>query len=323
MPSHDRLVRLPSSPLRKRLALVKAGSKSTPSHAVSVNSLPAASSPLKEQMRVAKWGRMMEVLSRDSGGNVESWVVKASKAHKLRRRVYKGIPDRWRSAAWEVLMGKYSRSGSEAIVKLGGCYHEDLEKPSSYDIQIDLDVPRTISGHIMFRTRYGLGYVSVPTLVLSGLRFSLQATFPFPCSALLLVTMLAMWLCAGHGPNSRDPLMLLRASKGLCCPCPLTRCLQHACHIFPRLSRVAPSHLRPGTNHGIEDAKRLLCIQKTYDFHNFIRDQVVHHSFCEFRPVPDSASNMGRLSSGRTRPIRCHGRSHRMDLSRHVTSHFR
>lgn len=34
---------------------------------------------------------------------------------------------------------------------------DTLEKPSSHDIQIDLDVPRTISGHVMFRTRYGLG----------------------------------------------------------------------------------------------------------------------------------------------------------------------
>lgn len=122
-------------------------------------------------MRVAKWGRMMEVRSRDPGGNVESWGIKASKGHKLRRRVYKGIPDRWRSAAWEVLMNRYSKSGHEMIAKLGGCYYEDLEKPSSYDIQIDLDVPRTISGHIMFRTRYGLGYVSVLTLIPPSLIF--------------------------------------------------------------------------------------------------------------------------------------------------------
>lgn len=36
-------------------------------------------------------------------------------------------------------------------------YRDALDRPSSYDIQIDLDVPRTISGHIMFRTRYGAG----------------------------------------------------------------------------------------------------------------------------------------------------------------------
>ena len=43
-------------------------------------------------------------------------------------------------------------------------YREALERPSTYDIQIDLDVPRTISGHVMFRTRYGHGYVSLPSI---------------------------------------------------------------------------------------------------------------------------------------------------------------
>ncbi|KAG1868261.1 rab-GTPase-TBC domain-containing protein [Suillus subalutaceus] len=171
VPSHDRLVLLPSGPLLKRLTSVRAGSKSAPSHAVSVSSLPAASSPLKEQMRVAKWDRMLEVLSRDDGGNVESWGVKASKAHKLRQRVYKGIPDRWRRAAWEVLMNRFSKSGRKAIEELGNHYLQGLEKPSSYDIQIDLDVPRTISGHVMFHTRYGLGQRSLFHVLHS---FSLQ-----------------------------------------------------------------------------------------------------------------------------------------------------
>ncbi|KAG2136483.1 rab-GTPase-TBC domain-containing protein [Suillus bovinus] len=161
VPSHDRLVFLPSGPLLKRLSSVRAGSKSAPSHAVSVSSLPAASSPFKEQMRVAKWDRMLEVLSRDGGGNVESWGIKASKMHKLRQRVYKGIPDRWRRAAWEVLMNRFSKSGRKAIVELENNYLQELEKPSSYDVQIDLDVPRTISGHVMFHTRYGLGQRSL------------------------------------------------------------------------------------------------------------------------------------------------------------------
>lgn len=54
-------------------------------------------------------------------------------------------------------MNTYAKSGYEQIVESGERYRYDLEKPSSYDIQIDLDVPRTISGHILFRTRYGLG----------------------------------------------------------------------------------------------------------------------------------------------------------------------
>lgn len=39
-------------------------------------------------------------------------------------------------------------------------YREKVDNPSSHDIQIDLDVPRTISGHIMFHTRYGAGWVA-------------------------------------------------------------------------------------------------------------------------------------------------------------------
>ena len=155
--SHDRLVSLPSAPLHRRLSTVSAGPKTAPSQAMSVTSLPPPSSPGKEAERIAKWGRMMQVSSRDRGGNAESWGVKASKAHKLRRRVYKGIPDRWRSAAWEVLMNNFSESGHDEVFKLGERYRLDIEKPSNYDIQIDLDVPRTISGHVLFRTRYGLG----------------------------------------------------------------------------------------------------------------------------------------------------------------------
>ncbi|KAH7915687.1 rab-GTPase-TBC domain-containing protein [Hygrophoropsis aurantiaca] len=159
--NHDRLVQLPSTPLAKRLAPVSAGPRTAPTHAVSVKRLPIPSVAPKEEERISKWGRMLEVRSRDRGGNVESWGVKASKNHKLRRRVYKGIPDRWRSAVWEVLMNRFSKSGHETLVIQGDKYREELEKPSSYDVQIDLDVPRTISGHIMFRTRYGLGQRSL------------------------------------------------------------------------------------------------------------------------------------------------------------------
>ena len=94
---------------------------------------------------------------REQGGNVESWHIKPSKETKFRERVYKGIPDRWRRAAWDLLLSRYSGIGPREMEKLGEEYRDGLDKPSTYDIQIDLDVPRTISGHIMFRTRYGAG----------------------------------------------------------------------------------------------------------------------------------------------------------------------
>lgn len=100
---------------------------------------------------------MLETRSRDQGGNIDEWGVRPSKVRKLRERVYKGIPDCWRSAAWEVMMNQFTKSGKGRLRELAEQYRDALDKPSTYDIQIDLDVPRTITGHIMFRTRYGHG----------------------------------------------------------------------------------------------------------------------------------------------------------------------
>ena len=102
---------------------------------------------------------MMEPTARDSGGNVLQWGVRTTKKHKLRERVYKGIPDCWRSAAWEMMINGMSGAGRVEVERLSREYEDHLQQPSTYDIQIDLDVPRTISGHVMFRTRYGQGYV--------------------------------------------------------------------------------------------------------------------------------------------------------------------
>lgn len=131
------------------------------------NSSPTAP-PLKEQVippsaekeiqRALKWARMLEPAIRDSGGNVFLWGVKAAKQRKFRERVYKGIPDCWRSAAWELMINEMSRAGRAELERLSQEYEGYLQQPSTYDIQIDLDVPRTISGHVMFRTRYGKGY---------------------------------------------------------------------------------------------------------------------------------------------------------------------
>lgn len=198
--THERLILLPSAPLLKRLSLVTAGPRTAPAQAMAVSSLPPPSSPYKETTRIPKWGRMLEVRGRDRGGNAQSWGVKPSKAHKLRKRIYKGIPDRWRSAAWQVLMNNFSRSAPEEDVKLKGRYYQELDKASSYDIQIDLDVPRT-SSHILFRTRYGLGCVLVFDKVAVRLRLP-KAAGLVPCFTLLLIAVRRVWLCAGHGSHS-------------------------------------------------------------------------------------------------------------------------
>ena len=118
---------------------------------------PPSAAPVKERERTAKWGRMLIAESRDQGGNVELWGIRLGKEPKLRERTFKGIPDCWRSAAWEALMNRFTRTGARELRQLAEEYRQALDQPSSYDVQIDLDVPRTISGHISFRTRYGQG----------------------------------------------------------------------------------------------------------------------------------------------------------------------
>lgn len=161
IPSHDRLILLNSGPLLKRLAPSSAGPPSASPSATSLSTLPPVPRPIKEASRIAKWTRMLMPLKRSPGGNVETWRIKPPKASKLRERTYKGVPDRWRGAAWDLMMTGYSGMTPQGLEKLVDEYHDALEKPSSYDIQIDLDVPRTISGHIMFKTRYGAGQRSL------------------------------------------------------------------------------------------------------------------------------------------------------------------
>ncbi|KAF9654099.1 RabGAP/TBC [Thelephora ganbajun] len=171
-PSHDRSLLLCSAPLSKRLSRVSTTTDSSPTAPpLKQQVLPQSSE--KEIQRALKWARMLEPIVRDSGGNVIQWGIKASKRRKFRERVYKGIPDCWRSAAWEMMINKMSGAGWAEVERLSQEYEDYLQQPSTYDIQIDLDVPRTISGHIMFRTRYGQGQRSL---------FSVLHSFSLRCS---------------------------------------------------------------------------------------------------------------------------------------------
>ncbi|KAF5392615.1 hypothetical protein D9757_002212 [Collybiopsis confluens] len=166
-PSHDRLILLYSSPLLRRLASTSAGPKNAPIAGTSLKTLPSTHTPLKELSRIGKWERMLRPQTPDPGG-ILVWGLKPGKEAKLSERVFKGIPDRWRNAAWELLMTRFtsqhSTSSSQAnmtLAQLAVDYRDALDRPSSYDIQIDLDVPRTISGHVLFKTRYGAGQRSL------------------------------------------------------------------------------------------------------------------------------------------------------------------
>ncbi|KAI5118255.1 hypothetical protein M0805_008189 [Coniferiporia weirii] len=173
IPSHDRLVLLPSAFLSKPLQPITQTNTSSPPSPTPLTSMPNTPriSKARETRRIAKWERMLEAERRDKGGNVSVWRVSAGKERKLRERVFKGIPDRWRAAAWEVLVGRWvgmhrkemqkqaldARALEGVLEDLRREYRSSLDRPSSYDVQIDLDVPRTINGHVLFKTRYGQG----------------------------------------------------------------------------------------------------------------------------------------------------------------------
>ncbi|EMR11044.1 hypothetical protein PNEG_00641 [Pneumocystis murina B123] len=105
----------------------------------------------KEINRIEKWRSMAE--SFRINGNTEYSFLNTK---KLVNRVFKGIPDSWRSAAWYAFLShsvkKNKSKYTDCELKLK--YHELLQLPYTHDFQIDLDVPRTINGHVFFQRQY-------------------------------------------------------------------------------------------------------------------------------------------------------------------------
>lgn len=96
-----------------------------------------------ERERAKKWLKMRK-----------EWEQRKLSADKLRRRVYKGIPESLRGTFWSLLLE------IDTLKKEQEGVYEDMRAKAwkwSPDIrQIDLDVNRTYRDHIMFRERYGL-----------------------------------------------------------------------------------------------------------------------------------------------------------------------
>lgn len=109
----------------------------------------------KEWERSEKWRKMAKVVRK--GGQGEGMEFEFDRKNpKLIERTWKGIPDRWRAAAWwSFLASSATEHGVHAVEEeIVASFHRLLEQSSPDDVQIDLDVPRTISRHIMFRKRY-------------------------------------------------------------------------------------------------------------------------------------------------------------------------
>ncbi|KAH8842439.1 hypothetical protein MCOR27_005771 [Pyricularia oryzae] len=109
----------------------------------------------KEWQRAEKWRKMAKINRKGQPGEGMEFEFDPTNS-KVIDRTWKGIPDRWRAAAW------YSFLASSAKKHGSTTTDEDLVAEfqrlqyvsSSDDTQIDLDVPRTINRHIMFRRRY-------------------------------------------------------------------------------------------------------------------------------------------------------------------------
>lgn len=109
----------------------------------------------KEWRREDKWTKMAKPTKKngDGGGTTYEFDTQSS---KLVERTWKGIPDRWRATAWYAFLEASAkrRQNSPTEAELIEAFHEFQYISSPDDVQIDLDVPRTITSHIMFRRRY-------------------------------------------------------------------------------------------------------------------------------------------------------------------------
>ncbi|OAG11309.1 RabGAP/TBC [Paraphaeosphaeria sporulosa] len=109
----------------------------------------------KEMEREEKWRKMAKVVQAGakSGGMMFEFDVKDP---KVISRTWKGIPDRWRATAWYAFLAASAKAdkNSPTDEELVTSFYELQDENSADDMQIDVDVPRTINRHIMFRRRY-------------------------------------------------------------------------------------------------------------------------------------------------------------------------
>lgn len=126
---------------------------------------PTPASRHKEAERDEKWRKMAHLIPRPTndiksvGGGQQYFFPPTS---KLIERTWKGIPDPWRATAWHAFLShsvaehnrRHPKSPCLPDDTLHEIFHAYQEKGSPDDVQIDIDVPRTISSHIMFRRRY-------------------------------------------------------------------------------------------------------------------------------------------------------------------------
>ncbi|KAK5169078.1 uncharacterized protein LTR77_006387 [Saxophila tyrrhenica] len=113
----------------------------------------------REWQRENKWQSMARPIpdhqrSSDKGGGMRFDFDTSDQ--KLVSRTWKGIPDRWRATAWYSFLATSARNRGITVSEdeLIERFFALQDESSADDVQIDVDVPRTINMHIMFRRRY-------------------------------------------------------------------------------------------------------------------------------------------------------------------------
>ncbi|ORZ25044.1 rab-GTPase-TBC domain-domain-containing protein [Absidia repens] len=110
---------------------------------------PTEKQKQREVDRATKWAGMVKEKQIDGTHDFTF-------SNKLVKRVYKGIPDCWRRDVWYYLCTDQLQQ-TKRDYTLKARYATLLHQTTSNERQIDLDIPRTMHGHIMFRQRYGSG----------------------------------------------------------------------------------------------------------------------------------------------------------------------
>ncbi|KAK5115466.1 hypothetical protein LTR62_001125 [Meristemomyces frigidus] len=111
----------------------------------------------REWARDEKWQKMARPVRERSGSKGGGMRFDFDTTDpKLIDRTWKGIPDRWRATAWHSFLSASARRRGDHVPdeRLVEEFHNMQELSSADDVQIDVDVPRTINMHIMFRRRY-------------------------------------------------------------------------------------------------------------------------------------------------------------------------
>ena len=170
----------------------------------------------REVQREEKWRKMAKVVAGSSKGEGMMFEFDVTDA-KLVSRTWKGIPDRWRGTAWYAFLAasakKAQHAPDEELVEM---FYELQDEGSPDDVQIDVDVPRTINRHIMFRRRYRGGYVSLSCNEGGADARRTQATAFVSGTARHVAVSARHGLRAGHGCAGCDAALLLRGGQGIC-----------------------------------------------------------------------------------------------------------